>query len=156
MNEGERFKPILVKDGFLFSAQVRDDGLICNYSDQDYIHNHKKLDRHLDHQARTSYMGTVHRTSQFSTASSGCVPSTTTWFLRQEDVNKRDVQNWASCQRTTFPKIRQCLLNLINGINCPQANNLATGLWAYLNVRSQIQLKRIPEKKQCLLEKRCS
>ena len=54
--------------------------------------------------------------------------------LRQEDVNKRDAQNWASCQRKTFPKVRQCLLNLINGINSPQANNLALGLWAYLDV----------------------
>ena len=80
VNEGERFKPILVEDGFLFSAQVRDDSLICNYSDQDYIHNHKKLDRHLDHQARTLSHGTVPRTSQFPTASSGCVPSTRTWF----------------------------------------------------------------------------
>ena len=57
VTEGENFKPILVEYGFLFSTQVRDDGLICNYSDQDYIHNHKKLDRHLDHQARTLYMG---------------------------------------------------------------------------------------------------
>ena len=133
VNEGERFKPILVEDGFLFSAQVRDDGLICNYSDQDYIHNHKKLDRHLDHQARTLYMGQypVHRNflrqvlDVFHSQEHG---------LRQEDVNKRDVQNWASCQRTTFPKVRQCLFDLINGINCPQANNLALGLWAYLDV----------------------
>ena len=105
VNEGERFKPILVEDGFLFSAQVRDDGLICNYSDQDYIHNHKKLDRHLDHQARTLYMGQypVHRNflrqvlDVFHPQEHG---------LRQEDVNKRDVQNWASCQRTTFPKVK--------------------------------------------------
>ena len=33
VNEGECFKPMLVEDGFLFSTQVRDDGLICNYSD---------------------------------------------------------------------------------------------------------------------------
>ena len=129
VNEGERFKPILIEDGFLFSAQVRDDGLICNYSDQDYIHDHKKLDRHLDHQTRTLYP--IHRNflrqvlDVFHPQEHG---------LRQEDVNKRDVQNWASCQTTTFSKVRQCLLNLINGINCPQANNLTRGLWAYLNV----------------------
>ena len=54
--------------------------------------------------------------------------------LRQEDVNKRDVQNWASCQRNAFPKVIQCLLNLINGANVPQANNLALRLWTYLDV----------------------
>ena len=54
--------------------------------------------------------------------------------LRQEDVNKRDVQNLALCQRSAFLKVRQCLLNLINGANVPQANNLALGLWTYLDV----------------------
>ena len=63
VNKGARFKPISVEDGFLFSAAIRDDGVIYNYSDQDYIHNHKKLDRHLDHHARTLFMGQypVHR-----------------------------------------------------------------------------------------------
>ena len=54
--------------------------------------------------------------------------------LREEDVNKRDVQNWASCQRTAFPRVRQCLLDLIDGNNVPQANNLALGLWAFLDI----------------------
>ena len=43
-NDGVRFKPIAIEEGFLFSAEIMDDGLMQNYSDQDYIHNHKKLD----------------------------------------------------------------------------------------------------------------
>ena len=132
-SEEPRFKPIPFDEGFLFSAAIRDDGEICNYSDQDYIHNHKKLDRHLDHQARTLYMGQypVHRNFLRQVLT---VFDAHTHGLREEDVNKRDVQNWASCQRTAFPRVRQCLLDLIDGNNVPQANNLALGLWAFLDI----------------------
>ena len=54
---GERFKPVSVEDGFLFSAKV-EGGVVCNMSDQDYIHNHKKADRHLDHTSIELSIGT--------------------------------------------------------------------------------------------------
>lgn len=109
---GHRFQPIPKEEGFLFSAAVREDGVVTNLSDQDYIHNHKKLDRHLDHQGRMLYIGhyPLHRNflrqvlQQFSVHEHG---------LRVEDVNKKDVMNWASCQRTVFPKVRDCLWKLV-------------------------------------------
>ena len=54
--------------------------------------------------------------------------------LRREDVNKRDAMNWASCQRTVFPRVRNCLWNLIQGNEGVVANELALGLWVYLDV----------------------
>ena len=130
--EGARFKPVSLKDGFLFSAAIREDGLVQNYSDQDYIHNHKKLDRHLDHQARTLYIGKypVHRNFFRSILETFTVHR---HGLRNEDVNKKDVMNWASCQRTAFPKVRDCLLDLYHGNNVP-ANNLVLGLWVFLDI----------------------
>ena len=53
--------------------------------------------------------------------------------LRNEDVNNKDVMNWASCQRTVFPKVRDCLLDLYHGNNAP-VNNLVLGIWVYLDV----------------------
>ena len=48
--------------GFLFSTKL-ENGVVINMSDQDYIHNHKKADRHLDHASRELSMGPylVHR-----------------------------------------------------------------------------------------------
>ena len=132
INEGQRFKPISIRDGFLFLASIREDGLIQNYSDQDYIHNHKKLDRHLDHQARTLYIGhyPVDRNFLRNVLE---VFNPHRHGLRNEDLNKRDVMNWASCQRTAFPKVRDCLLDLFHGNNVPQ-NDLVLGLWVYLDM----------------------
>ena len=132
-NAEERFEPIPIENGFLSSAAIRDDGVIHNLSDQDYIHNHKKLDKHSDYQARTLYLGQypVHRNFLPQVIE---VFDPHTHGLRDEDVNKKDVQNWASCQRTCFPQVLQCLLDLCNGHNIPQANELALGLWVYLDM----------------------
>ena len=36
---------------------------------------------------------------------------------RDEDINKRDRQNWAFAQRTSFPCVRQCLEDIVHGQN---------------------------------------
>ncbi len=41
--------------------------------------------------------------------------------------------NWASCQRTAFPKVRDCLLDLFYGNNVLQ-NDLVMGLLVYLDM----------------------
>ena len=63
---GQRFKPVPVEDGFVFSAcitVINDEVLINNLLDQDHIHNHKKLDNQLDYVARDLRLGNypVHR-----------------------------------------------------------------------------------------------
>ena len=76
-------------------------------SDQDYIHNHKKLDNNLDSPTRDIRLGNypVHRnfirlvTETFPRHIHG---------LRNEDVNKKDRMNWAAPQRTVFPCVRVC------------------------------------------------
>ena len=89
-----------------------------NYSDQDYIHNHKKVDQHLDHQARMLYIGRypVHRNFLWSVLETFTVHQ---HGLRNEDFKKKDVMNWAYCQRTVFPKVTDCILDLYHGNNAP-------------------------------------
>ena len=50
--------------------------------------------------------------------------------LRDEDVNKRDRQNWASAQRTAFPKVRDCLQHIAQGTN-PKGDPSVQGIRAY-------------------------
>ena len=119
-NNGQRFKPVPISEGFLFSAKLevdeRNELQLRNLSDSDFIHNHKKLDNHLDYVSRDLRPGLypAHRNDiravleHFSPHEHG---------LRDEDVKKRDRQNWASAQRTTFPKLRRCLEDLIEGRN---------------------------------------
>ena len=110
---GPRFKPISINDGFIFSARL-DDQLVKDLSNQDFIHNNKKLDNNLDSTVRDIRMGLfpVHRNyirlvaETFSKHVHG---------LRDEHINKGDRQNWGAAQRTCFPRVRKCLLSVTNG-----------------------------------------
>ena len=60
---GTRFQPIPRKFGFIYTAKkkVEDESYtIEKLSDADYIHCHKKLVNHSDHNARMLMMGTYH------------------------------------------------------------------------------------------------
>ena len=117
-NNGQRFKPVPISEGFLFIGKLEmDEGnelQVRNLSDSDFIQN-QKLDNHLDYVSRDLRPGLypAHRNiravlEHFSPHEHG---------LRDNDVNKRDQQNWASARRTTFPKVRRCLEDLIEGQN---------------------------------------
>lgn len=129
---GTRFKPVPYEYGFLFSAKI-EDGVVVNMSDQDYIHNHKKADRHLDHTSRELRMGEyiVHRNplrqlmQLFSLHVHG---------LRDEDVNRKDMQNWTACQRILFPNVRECLWKMDNGLDGVAKNEQTLGLWVNLDM----------------------
>ena len=54
--------------------------------------------------------------------------------LRNEDVNKTDMQNWSSCQRTFFPNVRECLWKMVHGLDGTTQNEQALGLWVYLDL----------------------
>ena len=119
-NGGRRFKPIPVSDGFLFSGRLKTnengEAELKDLSDSDYIHNHKKLDNHLDYVTRDLRPGLypAHRNYLRAVAQAF---ARHIHGLRDEDINKRDRQNWASAQRTSFPCVRQCLEDIVHGRN---------------------------------------
>ncbi len=134
-NSDKRYKPVPVSEGFVFSGKLEQNALgeeLKNLSDSDYIHNHKKLDNHLDYVSRDLRIGrySAHRNDirsvfkNFSRHEHG---------LRDEDVNKKDRQNWASAQRTAFPKVRVCLQQLAEGANT-QRDPSVQGTIAYLEL----------------------
>ena len=118
--------------GFLFSAKL-ENGVVINMSDQDYIHNHKKADRHLDHASRELRMGPylVHRNILRQLAQNF---NPHVHGLRDEDTNRRDMQNWTACQRIAFPKVRKCLWKMARGLDGVPQNEQALGLWVYLDM----------------------
>ena len=67
VNEEQCYKPVPIDEGFLFSANITQNSErefdINNLSDQDYIHNHKKLDNQLDYVSKDLKLGNypVHR-----------------------------------------------------------------------------------------------
>ena len=55
--------------------------------------------------------------------------------LRKNDVEKKDRQNWAAAQRTTFPMVRKCLEKIISGDNSQNVcDSMALGTKLYLEV----------------------
>lgn len=54
--------------------------------------------------------------------------------LCDEDINRRDMQNWRACQRTAFPKVRECLWKMDRGLDGVPQNEQALGLWVYLDM----------------------
>lgn len=102
-------------------------------SDQDYIHNHKKADRHLDHTSIELTIGTyvIHHNILLNLM---VLFSPHVHGLRDEDVNRTDMQNWAACQRILFPKVRECLWKMAHGVDGIPQNDQALGLWVYLDV----------------------
>ena len=137
VNEGQRYKPVPIDEGFLFSANITQNSegefVINNLSDQDYIHNHKKLDNQLDYVSKDLKLGNypVHRNflrlvcETFLRHEHG---------LRSNDVNKTDRQNWAAAQRTCFPSVRLCLQHIIDGQNEKDVHPYQNSVYLKYNV----------------------
>ena len=114
--EGERFR--INHDNFTLSGRIdrSDDGTptCLNICSQDWIHDAKKLSYPLDHATRRLCLGghTAHMNdlllvkNEFSPFEHG---------LREEDVIRRDRQNFGSAQRLFFPRVQSCLARLENG-----------------------------------------
>ena len=133
-NAGQRFKPVPVEDGFLFSVcttVINDEVLINSLSDQDYIHNHKELDNQLDYVARDLRLEAypVHRNHLRLVSN---VFPRNIHGLREADINQNDRQNWASAQRTCFPSVRSCLYRIVTRDNARDiCDPMALGLEIY-------------------------
>ena len=106
--------------------------ILRDVPNQNYIHNQKKIDNHLDYVTRDLRIGlrSVHRnclglvSQEFSQHVHG---------LRDEDINKRDRMNWASAQRRRFPQVRDCLKMIKDG-NCQIHNPSVAATIAFLTI----------------------
>lgn len=114
---GDRFQPISRDHGFVFSCgkQVTGTGyVIHDLCDQNYIHNHKKLLNPLDHANRVLMMGNYLVHMNHIQLVYDTLPISA-HGLGLGDINRLDRQNWRSAQKLTFPKVRQCIQELIDG-----------------------------------------
>ena len=99
-------------------------------SDSDYIHNHKKLNNHLDYVTRNLKPGLYPAHQNYLRAVAQAF-ARHIHGLQDEDINKRDRQNWASAQSVSFPCVRQCLEDIVHGQNAlkdPTARNTSVYL----------------------------
>ena len=117
--EGDRFRPIGLKDGFLFSVPTLVDGngrsKIKDLFDQDGIHKVKKLLNPLDHANRILHLGPNHMAHMSHLKRVTEVFKESEHSLRKTDIERRDRQNFESVQRICFKKVRDCLDMLIDG-----------------------------------------
>ena len=132
----QRFKPISFDHGFLFSCRFEmtelGSKILRDLTDQDYIHNHKKLINPIDHPTRQLTLGKylVHMNHLRLVKDSFPIE---VHGLREEDVTRKDRQNWASCQRLTYLKVQDCLQKLIAGDGV-RPNQTVLGTWAYIYI----------------------
>lgn len=130
--DGDRFRPIAVEHGFIFSARKHDleDGSysVSGFPDQDYVHNHKKLINHLFHASRNLVMGTHIVHSNHLVYVCNRFPFEE-HKLNHEDTTRNDRQNWRSAQRISFLCVQQCLQQIKDG-----GDDTVTGTLAYLQM----------------------
>ena len=129
-----KFQPIAKDLDFILTAEkvIGESGYrIRNLSDSDFIHNHKKLINHLDHNSRSLRMGPYlvhlnHIRNVFN------VFDFHQHGITREDINRADKQNWRSAQRLTFPKVRDCLDMVMKGENGVHQDTSVLGTKVYL------------------------
>ena len=112
-------------DGWLLSASMNSEGDAFGLHDQDYVHNGKKMINPLLSSVRCLQLGedvcllqhVGHVYNRFTADEHG---------LRQEDIDLRDRQNWASTQRLCSEKVRVCLKHIREGDNVHRERTLGT------------------------------
>jgi hypothetical protein len=100
--------------------------------DQDFIHNEKKLINPLDSHAKTLQLGMDVVCIQhiegiynkFKLEEHG---------LKQEDIVRKDIQNWGSAQRICQQRVQKCL-EVVRGMGMHQERTLDTQ--TYLSICS--------------------
>ena len=99
---GNRFQLIPANLGFVFSCRKEEaeNGkcIILDLWDQDYIHNHKKLLKPLDHASRFLILGD-YMVHMYHIKCVYDAFSPTEHGLGGSDVNRCDQQNWRSMQK---------------------------------------------------------
>ena len=143
---GERYK--IKHENFTHSGLLVDVAgkkLVQDLSDQDFIHNAKKLVNHLMHPSKVLSLGgqLCHMNhiqflldcQSFSAFDHG---------LQQSDVDRPDRMNWESAQRVLFPKVRVYLSKIADGAVCWEENVVGTMLylemvWKYVEIFYSVQ-----------------
>ena len=135
--QGLRPQPIPPEDGFFLTAEKGMLGdnhyVLRNLMDQDYVHNHKKLINHLFHASIMLQMGPflVHANhlllirDRFGYEEVG---------LNENDVTRRDLQDWRSAQKLCFQKVQDRLEDVIVGSNEHRPNGSVLGTRVFLQV----------------------
>ena len=112
-----KFQPISLDLGFIFTCRREDqpDGfyVLHELCDHNYIHNHKKLLNPLDHATRVLTMGPYLEHMNHLKLVHDVFPLDE-HGLGSSDIERRDRQNWASVQKLSFPKVRNCLERPMN------------------------------------------
>ena len=121
-NEGVRYKikhPNFSYNGKL--VKLNNQKFVVDFSDQDFIHNGKKLVNHLMHPSRVlSLGGNLCHMNYVQLIISNPTITNFQHELQQSDVDCPDRMNWESSQRLLFPKLRDCLLRINTGEVQPQ------------------------------------
>lgn len=115
-NGGEKFT--IGHPNFTLTGKIEKyNQKICalNIMNQDYIHCGKKLMNQLDQTRRLTIGGHVAHINHLHLVMKNFEHQI--HGLREEDVNRKDRQNWGSAQRMFFPKVQMCLRRLETGDN---------------------------------------
>ncbi len=105
--------------------------LIENFSDQDYIHNGKKLINHLKHGSILLFTGdNLRHMNHIQLLYQNEEISRLEYGIQQHDIDRQDRMNWESAQRMLFPKVIAALKKINNGE--PQEN--VNGTIVYLRL----------------------
>ena len=133
-SEGLRYQ--IDNENFTMSAAMKKSGdkvYVSGLSDQDFIHNSKKLVNHLMHPSRIMYLGkNICHVNHLQLLMDHEEIARLDHGLQQPDIDRRDRMNWESAQCLLFPKVRECLQKIQSGAVQPQENVIGT--LAYLNM----------------------
>ena len=136
-------------ENFIFTGRLVQEGgkrFVADLSDQDYVHNAKKLVNHLMHPSRVlSLGGNLCFINHLQLLIDNDNLSSFDHGLQQPDVDRKDRMNWESAQRLLFPKVRESLLKINNDEILPQENTSGTILylemaWRYVEIFYSLQL----------------
>jgi hypothetical protein len=120
---------MLIADCFCVECAGTHTPVVTGIHSQDPIHNAKKLMNPLDAATRTLTLG-AHMATMSHVHAMWQRPDMPfeEHGLRQNDIDRKDRQNWAACQRLAFRRVRTCLQKALGDSSC--------GTQAYLEVSS--------------------
>jgi hypothetical protein len=93
---------------FTLVAYIEDDGRVSGIHSQDSIHNGKKGINPLDSPQRCLLLGKYMASMQDLFAVHGAFEQHV-HGMQRDDIERKDRQNWAACQRLMFRRVRKCL-----------------------------------------------
>jgi hypothetical protein len=94
--------------GFTLKAHIDEYGVVSGIHSQDSIHNGKKGINPLDSAHRCLLLGKYMASMQDLFAVYDAFEQST-HGMQRGDIERKDRQNWAGCQRLMYRRVRQCL-----------------------------------------------